>query len=142
MALSLEGDLTSDLRHVSSDLRQVLASHEVTVYSDGSEGTFRAMFQEPLEVEPAVQYIASVTLKVRQSVLRQPLYLDRIPRQGTAAVCPGPALYCLTDTGAVYGLNPSCRLRSVPNSWIKLVDIYHITLRKRAKWVSALLSED
>ena len=43
---------------------QVLASHEVTVYSDGSESTFRAMFPEPLEVEPAVQYIASVTLKV------------------------------------------------------------------------------
>ncbi|XP_043199941.1 BTB/POZ domain-containing protein 2-like [Amphibalanus amphitrite] len=42
---------------------EVLASHEVTVFSDGSESTFRAMFPEPLEVEPAVQYIASVTLK-------------------------------------------------------------------------------
>ena len=67
---------------------QVLASHEVTVFSDGSESTFRAMFQEPLEVEPAVQYIASVTLKVNTGGAgRRPWRLCRPPSQSH---CPAP----------------------------------------------------
>ena len=68
------------------------------MYSDGSEGTFRAMFQEPLEVEPAVQYIAFVTLKVS----RRPAVVSP-PRRLPCGVTPYTTAYSATQRGPAPG---------------------------------------
>ncbi|RZF34839.1 hypothetical protein LSTR_LSTR012688 [Laodelphax striatellus] len=43
---------------------KVCASHATSFVCDGSKATFRAMFEEPVEIMPNTSYIASATLKL------------------------------------------------------------------------------
>jgi len=42
---------------------RLLGSNEITFSSDGTNSTFRAMFKEPLEIQPNTNYTAVSTLK-------------------------------------------------------------------------------
>lgn len=50
---------------VHCDSAEVLGQNDTTFSCNGSDSTFRAMFKNPVEVQPNVDYIASATLKVR-----------------------------------------------------------------------------
>ena len=50
---------------------KTLAVNDTQFSCDGSNSTFRVLFKEPIEVTPAVTYIASACMKVRQSIDNQ-----------------------------------------------------------------------
>merc|ERR1711962_1282079 len=56
-----EYDVTIQLIHTGSG--RLLGSNEITFSSDGTNSTFRAMFKEPLEIQPNTNYTAVSTLK-------------------------------------------------------------------------------
>ena len=43
---------------------RLLGSNEISFSSDGTNGTFRVMFKEPIEIQHNTNYTASATLKV------------------------------------------------------------------------------
>lgn len=45
-------------------LGRLLGSNEISFSSDGTNGTFRVMFKEPIEIQHNTNYTASATLKV------------------------------------------------------------------------------
>ena len=53
--------ITSQLIHTGSG--RLMGSNEITFSSDGTNSTFRAMFKEPLEIQPNTNYTAVSTLK-------------------------------------------------------------------------------
>lgn len=57
-------EYSATIELLSGDTQRVLASNDSTFTCDGSSSTFRVMFKEPVEVQPWVHYIGSVTLKV------------------------------------------------------------------------------
>jgi len=56
-----EHDVTIQLIHTGSG--RLLGSNEISFSSDGTNATFRAMFKEPLEIQPNTNYTAVSTLK-------------------------------------------------------------------------------
>jgi len=56
-----EYDVTIQLVHTGSG--RLLGSNEISFSSDGTNATFRAMFKEPLEIQPNTNYTAVSTLK-------------------------------------------------------------------------------
>lgn len=56
-----EYDVTIQLIHTGSG--RLLGSNEISFSSDGTNATFRAMFKEPLEIQPNTNYTAVSTLK-------------------------------------------------------------------------------
>jgi len=56
-----EYDVTIQLIHTGSG--RLMGSNEITFSSDGTNSTFRAMFKEPLEIQPNTNYTAVSTLK-------------------------------------------------------------------------------
>ena len=51
-------------RNVLFLLGRLLGSNEISFSSDGTNGTFRVMFKEPIEIQHNTNYTASATLKV------------------------------------------------------------------------------
>jgi len=56
-----EYDVTIQLIHTGSG--RLMGSNEITFSSDGTNSTFRAMFKEPLEIQPNTNYTSVSTLK-------------------------------------------------------------------------------
>jgi len=56
-----EYEVTIQLIHTGSG--RLLGSNEITFSSDGTNSTFRAMFKEPLEIQPNTNYTSVSTLK-------------------------------------------------------------------------------
>ena len=52
-----------DFQLIHTGSGRLLGSNEITFSSDGTNSTFRAMFKEPLEIQPNTNYTAVSTLK-------------------------------------------------------------------------------